>query len=204
MAHDTGTYFKNLISLALSGDESAWGEIVDLITPVVIGICQSRQVSREETYDIYGQVCYLLLTNLKDLINPAGLIQYAATITKREILSLARRRKKQVDFLIFEYKEFSGESYHGTDKDIESSQLRELIITAIDRLPEKEAHLLKFLFLDPAEPSYEEIARKLKIPVSSIGPTRARGLKRLQKIIKKMGIKLFGIFLGFSILFIIR
>ena len=32
----------------------------------------------------------------------------------------------------------------------------------------------------PEEPSYEEISRRLSMPIGSIGPTRARALERLR------------------------
>ena len=204
MAHDSGTYFNDLISGALNGDESAWGEIINLVTPVIFGICGTYQFSREETYDIFGQVCYLLLTRLKGLKNPKALIQYVATTTRHEVITAAKRRKKQADLLVMGKIQISGDTPVGADKAFEDNQFRESLMTAIGSLPEREAHLLTMLFLDPEEPSYEEIARRLQIPVSSIGPTRARGIKRLQKVIKKMGIKLFGIFLVISCLYIFR
>jgi DNA-directed RNA polymerase specialized sigma24 family protein len=37
------------------------------------------------------------------------------------------------------------------------------------------------LFYQPDEPSYAEIGRRMDMPVSSIGPTRARCLEKLRK-----------------------
>ena len=63
------------------------------------------------------------------------------------------------------------------------------LIKAIIELPEKEYKLIWYLFLDENEPSYDEISQKLDIPVSSIGPTRIRSLKKLKKILKRKGFK---------------
>jgi DNA-directed RNA polymerase specialized sigma24 family protein len=41
------------------------------------------------------------------------------------------------------------------------------------------------LYFDPHEPSYEEVSQRLGMPVASIGPTRARCLEKLRKLIEK-------------------
>jgi DNA-directed RNA polymerase specialized sigma24 family protein len=39
------------------------------------------------------------------------------------------------------------------------------------------------LFYNPAEPSYVQIAAELGIPVTSLGPTRARCLDKLRRVL---------------------
>ena len=50
---------------------------------------------------------------------------------------------------------------------------------AIAELPERQRVLLMLLIEDPPLP-YEEISRRLGLPVGSIGPTRARALARVR------------------------
>ena len=47
--------------------------------------------------------------------------------------------------------------------------------------------LLRMMFLDREDPSYEAIAEQLDIKVGSIGPTRARCLQKLQRILEETG-----------------
>jgi DNA-directed RNA polymerase specialized sigma24 family protein len=47
--------------------------------------------------------------------------------------------------------------------------------------------LLTLLFLDPDEPSYEEISAQLGIPKGSIGPTRNRCLQQLRLALEGLG-----------------
>jgi DNA-directed RNA polymerase specialized sigma24 family protein len=47
---------------------------------------------------------------------------------------------------------------------------------------------MEMLYFDPKNPSYEEIARALQMPVPSIGPTRARCLEKLRILLKRKGI----------------
>jgi hypothetical protein len=48
--------------------------------------------------------------------------------------------------------------------------------------------LLSTLFLEPGEPSYEAIAERLDMTLGSIGPTRARCFKKLEKILVELGL----------------
>lgn len=52
-------------------------------------------------------------------------------------------------------------------------------------MDERCKDLLFALYFDPEEPSYEKVAERLSMPVGSIGPTRARCLKRLKKILEE-------------------
>jgi RNA polymerase sigma factor (sigma-70 family) len=47
--------------------------------------------------------------------------------------------------------------------------------------------LLTMVFLDPAEPSYDEISAALGMPKGSIGPTRNRCLAQLRAILEGLG-----------------
>ena len=47
--------------------------------------------------------------------------------------------------------------------------------------------LLWQLYYSESSPSYADIARKLDMPIGSIGPKRARCLKKLKEIVEKLG-----------------
>jgi DNA-directed RNA polymerase specialized sigma24 family protein len=56
---------------------------------------------------------------------------------------------------------------------------------AFGELPERCRQLLRILIASPA-PSYAEVAAALSMPVGSIGPTRARCLRRLRQLLEAM------------------
>ena len=58
---------------------------------------------------------------------------------------------------------------------------------AVGELQERCQRLLRVLMADPP-PAYEEVSAALDMPVGSIGPTRARCLKRLREILRSRGI----------------
>ena len=54
---------------------------------------------------------------------------------------------------------------------------------ALQQLPERCEKLLRLLYFDIDEPSYSDIARELSMPVASVGPTRARCLEKLKRLL---------------------
>ena len=60
-----------------------------------------------------------------------------------------------------------------------ATERRALLLRALAALPERRRRLMHVLVLRP-ELSYEEVGRRLAMPVGSIGPTRARCLEQLR------------------------
>ena len=66
------------------------------------------------------------------------------------------------------------------DEVVDARERQEQVRKALARTPSHQRELLEALVAEPAL-SYDEISRKLDIPVGSIGPTRARSLTRLRR-----------------------
>jgi DNA-directed RNA polymerase specialized sigma24 family protein len=60
---------------------------------------------------------------------------------------------------------------------------------SVGELPTRCRSLIEMLYFDARNLSYEEIAEHIGMPVASIGPTRARCLERLRKIVRRRGLK---------------
>ncbi len=176
-----------LVTRCYQGDKEAWTKLMEMVSPVIFSICRSMNLSREESFDIFGQVSYLLLRNLKNLRSPEKLLSYITTMTRREVYSLTRRAKLFERLTDLGYHLRNESSEPQPDEAYEKSRQEELLMEAILLLPRRDYELIKSLFLDTSEPSYEEISKKLGIPVSSIGPTRARSLAKLKRILKRKG-----------------
>lgn len=187
MKQGKGSYFKALIGRCLDGDEESWENLVEAVTPVIFSVCQKMRQSQEESVDIFGQVCYLLLENLSQLKSPEKFLSYTASIARHQVLATVRRGKLLQTYQDNEQREEQHVSEPGPDELVEESERREILIAALLRLPPRESKLMWRLFLDESEPSYEEISRELDIPVASIGPTRARCLAKLTRWLKKTG-----------------
>jgi DNA-directed RNA polymerase specialized sigma24 family protein len=72
---------------------------------------------------------------------------------------------------------------------IDGWQRQETLEQALRWLSERCRSLLTLLFLDPAEPSYDEVSERLGIAKGSIGPTRNRCLDQLRLALEGLGFK---------------
>ncbi len=180
----------DLVKKCLQGDEESWSKLIDYVSPLIFSICRKNNLSREEAGDVYGQVAYVLLKNLQSIHSVDKLLQYVGRITANEAAYVYRKMKlaeKSVDRVydtIYQLKPLTPEEIY------EFSRKSEAVLNLLMRLSEREYNLLIALFLDTREPKYDEIADMLNIPVSSIGPTRARALLKLKKLIKENNIEL--------------
>ena len=158
---------------------------MDRIMPLILSTCGKSGLSREESYDVFGQVSYLLLNNLDKLRSPETLVKYVSTMTKRETLAVFRRAKLDENAADAVREMMYDLSPEPPDKIYEKVEKIQELMNAVVLLPKRQSGVLKALYFDKKEPKYEEVAEELKMPVSSIGPTRARGLARLYRILKQ-------------------
>ena len=176
---------SDLVRECQQGSNPAWHELVDIVGPVIFSICRKSRLSRDESFDVYGQVCFELVKSIRTVREPEKLPSLVAVITRRQIFG-HYQKSRLLEYLDEEtMQHFPDEVTNDPEKTTQDSERNEILFEAILSLPERDYRLIKALFLDPQEPSYEEIARDLKMPVSSIGPTRGKALAKLYKILKK-------------------
>ncbi len=185
MGKQGGEYFNSLIGQCIKGDEQSWHELIDLVGPVIFSLCQKSKLSRDESFDIFGRVSYQLVNSIRSLKSPEKILSFVATITRRQIYNFYQNLQI-VDYYGEQMPDsIPDKSGSSPDKIYEVIKLRQVLFEAMSNLSERDYKLLEMLFLDPNEPSYKEISEKLKMPVSSIGPIRAKILAKLYNILKK-------------------
>lgn len=190
MASDEKLSVSQLAKLCQDGDKQAWKDLISRLSPLIFSICRRMNLTREESFDIYGQVCYLLLSNLNRVQSVDKILSFVATTTRREIFQHNRKTgllRKFEDTIV---KEIYNRPVRTPDDILEKEERSETVIKAMIELPRKDFDLLYLLFFDKSDLSYDQIAERIGIPVSSIGPNRGRALTRLSKILKKKGLSL--------------
>jgi len=184
MKCDQGS-MESLIDLCRRGDERAWHELIELVGPVIFSLCRKSRLSRDESFDIFGQISLDLVDNIASLRSPQKILSFVATMTRRKIYAFYRHMR------LLEY--FEGSLPDGGPADqsadpgegYEHHRQRAILMEAVMKLPPRESQLVRALFFDQDRPSYKDISQRMKFPVSSIGPTRARALARLYRLLRK-------------------
>lgn len=184
MSNRKNGILKELVEQCRSGDQKAWHKLIDLVSPIIFSICKRMRLSREESFDVFGQVSCVLVKNIHELRSADKLISYVASVTRRQVSDIYRKIQFIDTTSEGKLNYLPDSSDKIPDKIYEQSERKALLMKALLSLPEREYQLISALFLENNKLSYEQLARKLDMPVSSIGPTRARSLEKLYKILK--------------------
>ncbi len=178
-----------LVKKCLEGDGKAWNELMELITPIILATCRKADLTHEESCDVFGRVSYLLLKKLENLRSADSIFSYIGSIARNEAMMIYRKseiEKRALGDVLKTMYDFNPDL---PDEIFEKSKRFEKLMEAVSLLPRRQSQVLRMLYFDANEPDYKEIAEKLNMPVSSVGPTRARGLARMYRILKQKRFK---------------
>lgn len=189
-----------LVKRCLAGDAIAWQQLVDTYARLVHSIPVRHGLSQDEVSDVGQEVFIALAKNLHQLEDPERLPAWLVTTARRfSWRTLQKRRREhlgdQSDISddpaidntmstqvqpLFQTMPSMGELFEGWNR-------QELLAQAFTRLQARCQTLLRMLFMETSEPSYDEISTELALPKGSIGPTRNRCLQNLRTVLEELG-----------------
>jgi len=173
----------SLVAAARDGDAGAWDALVEEFLPLVHGVVRRFRLGPADAADVNQTVWLRLVEHLDDLRDPRALPGWLATTARREALRAVEsgRRTTSIDPQGPALDGVPGDLPGEADvaEDLLRDELRRAVRAGLAELPTQRRRLLEMLMDDPPAP-YDEISSTLKIPVGSIGPTRARALRQLR------------------------
>jgi len=182
---------RSVVERCLEGDQDAWANLVQRYERLVYTVAVRQGLAQEDCADVTQTVFEALFLSLPTLRNEDRLASWLVSVTKRQAWRARRRRMREVslDGLTDAVGPRAAEAPLGGDLNADLD--RNLwVYEALQGLPEPCRTLLVALYFDPAEPSYAEVALRLKRPLGSIGPTRARCLDHLRRVLQADGERL--------------
>jgi RNA polymerase sigma factor (sigma-70 family) len=177
----------DLVGRATRGDRTAWEALVDEFAGVVWSSARAYRLCEADAADVFQATWLCLLEHIDDLQDPARVAGWLATTARRKALRVASHNLRVLP--TDEEPAVADADGHGVATRLAADDLDDSIRRALASLPQRDQRLLELLVADP-RPSYEEIARRLDMPIGSIGPTRARALQRLRRAIRLAGVEL--------------
>lgn len=183
-----------LIDACRRGDAAAWEALVHRFQRLVYAIPRRAGLDDEGCADVFQRTFALLVEHLDRISQPERVRAWLVTTARRET-QRALQHAARVQPLVHEAQE------EGTDESSPSlvdpaplpeevvAELEEqhIVRTALAKLDDRCRQLLTLLFYSSETATYEEISARLGAPVGSIGPTRARCLKKLERLLKDSG-----------------
>lgn len=176
---------KELIMGCRQGDEAAWEQLVSRYERLVYTIPIRYGLTPSEVDDVFQSVWMALIKHVDTLRRPDRIGAWLVTTARRECWE----RRRGADF-----KRSVSSNLETLLVDRDGGELtpeevvavfrqHEALREAIECLDERCRKLLWHLYYDSTIPSYADIAEKMNMPIGSIGPLRARCLKKLRKIL---------------------
>jgi RNA polymerase sigma factor (sigma-70 family) len=168
-----------LVAAAIEGDHTSWNALVDRYSLLVSSVVRRYHLQGSDAEDVVQTVWLKLVENLSGIRQPGALPGWLVTTTRNECLHVLRGQKHAFPADLGEEKWSDADGTPAIDTDLLDSERHEALLMALAELTERQRSLLLLLIEDPPL-SYEEISRRLGLPVGSIGPTRARALARVR------------------------
>jgi RNA polymerase sigma factor (sigma-70 family) len=178
-----------LVHAAKRGDQEAWEQLLRRYKSLVCSVARSYRLPANDAEDVSQLVWLRLVEHLGNIREPRALPGWIVTTARRECLALlsTNRRTISLDGCPEGYGTLCAQA-PDLDENLWRIERRQALQQGLGELPEHQRQLLLLLTTDPA-PSYTELSRRLGIPRGSIGPTRARALRRLRRLIDAPGLR---------------
>lgn len=178
---------EELVKACREGDEAAWETIVLKYQNLLFSIPRRAGLSKDLASDVLQEVFTTLFEKLESLEKPEFLRAWLVTTTRHKTIHLIQRetrgKPKYIDETEAEIAFQIPDRAPLADERLIELERDNQIETAFNEIEERCRRLLTMLYLENEQIPYAEIAEILKIPVGSIGPTRARCLQKLLKFI---------------------
>jgi RNA polymerase sigma factor (sigma-70 family) len=182
----------DLVKAAAQGDEAAWRALVERFSSLVWAVARSFRLSTADASDVYQTVWLRFAEHLGRIQNPERVGAWLATTARRESIRVVRSRSRALpieDATLADLVPPDETSPELAVLDAEQARLEsdrsKQMWRAFRDLPARCQQLLRILMASQ-RPSYVEAAAALDVPVGSIGPTRARCLRQLRRLMNEV------------------
>ena len=166
-----------LVQAGAAGEPDALERLVVRFDGMLRAVTRSYRLSPWDADDVIQSTWLQFMQHGRGLREPAAVSGWLVTTARRLSLRLLQRHVRE---------QLTDDPCCGTagdhaepERELLAAERRDAVHDALAELPERHRSLMSMLVESP-ELSYEEVGRRLAMPVGSIGPTRARSLDRLR------------------------
>jgi RNA polymerase sigma factor (sigma-70 family) len=184
MEHSIESDYDLIVACRIN-DTRAWEQLLDRYQRLVFSIPLNYGLSHDDAAEITQITFTILLQSLETLHEDSHLGAWLAVVARRHTWRLLERYRHEQASDDTEVSRSLDSSDPNTNDELERLEVLEWLHTGLTRLDQRCRKLIIALYLDPQQASYTEIGERFGIPVGSVGPTRARCLKRLKQVLEE-------------------
>jgi RNA polymerase sigma factor (sigma-70 family) len=184
---------EQLLAGCRRGEEGAWEALVRRYQRLIYAVPRRAGLDEDAASEVFQDVFATLFESIESIEQPSRLHAWLVTTAKRKTWRAIGRSKAARQFATGEDTAGEGEMYDVADEQalpdeaLVQLEQQHLVRAALEELEDRCRTLIEMLFYRSEQPSYSEIAAALGTSEGSIGPTRARCLKKLLSVLKKKG-----------------
>ena len=184
---------ESLVLACRRGEADAWEALVNRYQRLIYTIPRRAGLDEDQAAEVFQRTFARLLENLNWIRQPERIHAWLVTTARRETLQLIREQRAERSFSRAEDLDNGLKSEAVPDdkplpnETLERLEEQHLIRMAIAAMDQRSRDLLTLLYYHPDPLSYAEIASVLDIPEGSVGPTRARCLEKLRRLLEREG-----------------
>ena len=171
---------QELLRRVIDGDERAWDEVVDRFAGLVWSVARSYRLSSAATDDVVQTVWLRLAEHANRIRQPERLASWLATTTRNEALRVIRGNSRLSPQSTIE--DYTEQTTPSVEERVSDDATLAAVLRAFGQLSPEDQQLMRLLCAVPPL-DYQTIAEMLGRPIGSIGPTRARCLERLKRLL---------------------
>jgi RNA polymerase sigma factor (sigma-70 family) len=160
---------------------------------LIYSIPRRAGLDESQSAEVFQRTFARLFENLDRIQHPSRIQAWLVTTARREALTLVHQQKREPSLLGAD-NHYDGMRYESMvdgaplpHEVMERLQEQHGLRTAIENLGEPCCQLLTMLFYRADQLSYAEVAAALDMPEGSLGPTRARCLQKLRRLLESSG-----------------
>ena len=176
---------KELLLLCRQGNESSWQALVDRYQRLIYAVPRRAGLNEDQAGEVFQEVFVTLFEKMNEINEPDRLHAWLVTTARRKTWRLLSKERSTQSMQTGEDDEalVVVDDSPLPDESLVRLEEQHRIRTALASLDERCQQLLTMLYYQTETPPYSEIAAILGTPEGSIGPTRARCLKKLLKLL---------------------
>ncbi len=179
-----------LVAACRAGDPAAWEALIERYQRLVFSIPRRAGLDADLSAEVFQQVFTILLERLDQIEHPMHIGAWLATTARREAQRVRWRERGSAPIRAAQADD-DGQDILDTallpDEVLLRLEDQHNIRTAVAALEDRCRRLLTLLFYQPVTPLYAEIAATIGATEGSIGPTRARCLQKLRRLLDAAG-----------------
>ena len=181
---------KHLLLACRRGDETAWEALITRYQRLIYAIPRRAGLNEDQSAEVFQEVFTTLFQRMNDIEEPERLHAWLVTTARRKTFRVLH--KDRVWHRVGVASDDSADELAAipddaalADEILVQLEEQDRIRTALAGLDDRCRKLLTMLFYENEPPSYGEIAKMWGTSEGSIGPTRARCLQKMLRLLER-------------------